>query len=63
MAGLELISRTNLSAGDRLNEAVHVFLGACIEVSLCLLSPSTMSALAKESFSLHSDSRSLNKEE
>lgn len=35
----------------------------CVCVCLCLLSPSTMSALAKESCPLHPDSCSLNKEE
>ncbi len=39
-------------------------LWVCMEVSLCLLlSISTMSALAKESYPLHPDSCSLNKEE
>lgn len=55
---LELI----LSARDRLNNADNTLFVSAYG-RLCLLSPSTMSALAKESCPLHPDSCSLNKEE
>lgn len=65
VAELELISRTDLSAGDGLNKTVHAFFffKVCMEVTLCIFSPTYRASFDLKSYSLHPDSCSLNKEE